>query len=125
MLNAENCPCTLHPAPCTLHPAPCTLHPLIKGLEMTREKLITLVNQIFVEQFELEPEELTPEKRIFEDFALDSLDIVDLITGLQRQFGVPLRDNKDVLQIRTLQDVYDLCEKLVEENPAIVAKLSD
>ncbi|NMA20856.1 MAG: acyl carrier protein [Lentisphaerae bacterium] len=92
---------------------------------MTREKLITLVNQIFVEQFELEPEELTPEKRIFEDFALDSLDIVDLITGLQRQFGVPLRDNKDVLQIRTLQDVYDLCEKLVEENPAIVAKLSD
>lgn len=92
---------------------------------MTREKLIAKINQIFVEQFELDPAELTPEKRIFEDFALDSLDIVDLITGLQRQFGVPLRDNKDVLQIRTLQDIYDLCQKLVDENPDIRAKLSD
>ena len=92
---------------------------------MTREKLIAKINQIFVEQFELDPAELTPEKRIFEDFALDSLDIVDLITGLQRQFGVPLRDNKAVLQIRTLQDIYDLCEKLAEENPAIMAKFSD
>ncbi|NLZ63518.1 MAG: acyl carrier protein [Lentisphaerae bacterium] len=92
---------------------------------MIREKLIAKINQIFVEQFELEPAELTPEKRIFEDFALDSLDIVDLVTGLQRQFGISLRDNKDVLAIRTLQDVYDLCEKLVAENPDIKAKLSD
>ncbi|NLF93335.1 MAG: acyl carrier protein [Oligosphaeraceae bacterium] len=92
---------------------------------MTREKLIAKVNQIFVEQFELDPAELTPEKRIFEDFALDSLDIVDLITGLQRQFGVSLRENKDVLAIRTLQDIYDLCEKLVAENPDLRAKISD
>ncbi len=92
---------------------------------MTREKIIELVKQIFIEQFELDPAELTPEKRIFEDFALDSLDIVDLITGLQRQFGVALRDNKDVLQIRTLKDVYDLCEKLLAENPALIAKLND
>lgn len=92
---------------------------------MTREKRIALINQIFVEQFEIDPKELTPEKRIFEDFSLDSLDIVDLITGLQRKFGVSLRDNKDVLQIRTLQDIYDLCEKLLQENPDIMAKFSD
>lgn len=92
---------------------------------MTREKLIELINQIFVEKFELDPQDLTPEKRIFEDFALDSLDIVDLITGLQRKFGIPLRDNKDVLQVRTLKDIYDLFEKLAKENPELIAKLKD
>lgn len=92
---------------------------------MTRDRLIELINQIFVDQFELEPEELTPEKRIFEDFALDSLDIVDLITGLQRKFGITLRDNKDVQQIRTLQDIYDLVEKLARDNPDLIAKLPE
>ena len=92
---------------------------------MTRDRLIELINQIFVDQFELEPEELTPEKRILEDFALDSLDIVDLITGLQRKFGISLRDNKDVQQIRTLQDIYDLVEKLARDNPDLIAKLPE
>ena len=92
---------------------------------MTRDRLIELINQIFVDQFELEPAELTPEKRIFEDFALDSLDIVDLITGLQRKFGISLRDNKDVQQIRTLQDIYDLVEKLARDNPDLIAKLPE
>lgn len=92
---------------------------------MTRDRLIELINQIFVDQFELEPEDLTPEKRIFEDFALDSLDIVDLITGLQRKFGISLRDNKDVQQIRTLQDIYDLVEKLARDNPDLIAKLPE
>ena len=92
---------------------------------MTRDRLIELINQIFVDQFELEPEELTPEKRIFEDFALDSLYIVDLITGLQRKFGISLRDNKDVQQIRTLQDIYDLVEKLARDNPDLIAKLPE
>ncbi len=92
---------------------------------MTRDRLIELINQIFVDQFELAPEDLTPEKRIFEDFALDSLDIVDLITGLQRKFGISLRDNKDVLQIRTLQDIYDLVEKLARDNPDLIAKLPE
>lgn len=92
---------------------------------MTREKLIASIHQIFIDQFELDPAELTPEKHIFADFGLDSLDIVDLITGLQRQFGVSLRDNQDVLQIRTLQDVYDLCEKLLAENPDLAAQFND
>ena len=61
---------------------------------MTREKIIELVNSIFIEQFELEREELTPDKKIFEDLGLDSLDIVDLITGLQRKFKIPLRENE-------------------------------
>lgn len=90
---------------------------------MTREKIIELVNSIFIEQFELEREELTPDKKIFEDLGLDSLDIVDLITGLQRKFKIPLRENEEIRQIETLADIYSLFEKLATENPDIAAKI--
>ncbi|MDD4180434.1 MAG: phosphopantetheine-binding protein [Victivallaceae bacterium] len=90
---------------------------------MTREKIIELVNSIFIEQFELEREELTPDKKIFEDLGLDSLDIVDLITGLQRKFKIPLRENEEIRQIETLADIYLLFEKLATENPDIAAKI--
>ncbi len=90
---------------------------------MNREKIIQLINKIFVDKFELNPEDLTPEKKIFEELELDSLDIVDLITGLQHTFQIQLRDNKDLLQIRTLQDVYDLVEKIIAEHPEDLEKL--
>ncbi|MCR5382783.1 MAG: acyl carrier protein [Lentisphaeria bacterium] len=90
---------------------------------MNREKIIQSINKIFVDKFELDPQDLTPEKKIFEDLELDSLDIVDLITGLQHTFQIPLRDNKDLLQIRTLQDVYDLVEKIIAEHPEVIEKL--
>ncbi|MCR4573855.1 MAG: acyl carrier protein [Lentisphaeria bacterium] len=90
---------------------------------MNREKIIQLINKIFVDKFELNPEDLTPEKKIFEDLELDSLDIVDLITGLQHTFQIQLRDNKELLQIRTLQDVYDLVEKIIAEHPEVMDKL--
>lgn len=90
---------------------------------MNRETIIQSINKIFVDKFELDPKDLTPEKKIFEDLELDSLDIVDLITGLQHTFQIPLRDNKDLLQIRTLQDVYDLVEKIIAEHPEVIEKL--
>ena len=90
---------------------------------MNREKIIQSINKIFVDKFELDPKDLTPEKKIFEDLELDSLDIVDLITGLQHTFQIPLRGNKDLLQIRTLQDVYDLVEKIIAEHPEVIEKL--
>ena len=90
---------------------------------MNREKIIQSINKIFVDKFELDPKDLTPEKKIFEDLELDSLDIVDLITGLQHTFQIPLRDNKDLLQIRTLQDVYELVEKIIAEHPEVIEKL--
>jgi len=91
---------------------------------MTREQLIQNINQVFIDKFELAPEALQPEKRIFEDLELDSLDIVDLVSGLQHTFGIPLRENKDLLQVRTLQDIYDLFEKIAKEHPELEEKFS-
>ena len=90
---------------------------------MDRNEIIKAVNSIFLERFELEESELTPEKRIVDDLQLDSLDIVDMIVGLQQKFGIMLRDNPEIRKARTLGDVYDLFEKLVKEHPEIAAHL--
>jgi len=90
---------------------------------MDRNEIIKAVNSIFVERFELEESELTPEKNIIEDLQLDSLDIVDMIVGLQQKFGIMLRDNPEIRNVRTLGDVYDLFEKLAKEHPEIVEKI--
>ena len=90
---------------------------------MDRNEIVKAVNSIFLDRFELEETELTPEKRIVEDLQLDSLDIVDMIVGLQQKFGIMLRDNPEIRAVRTLGDVYDLFERLAKEHPEIVERL--
>ena len=72
---------------------------------MNDQEVIDRVNSVFEESFEIEREKLKPEMRIFEDLGLDSLDIVDLIVALQKQFKIRIRDDERVRQIRTLGDV--------------------
>jgi acyl carrier protein len=47
-----------------------------------------------------------PHAHIFTDRGLDSLDIVDLIVALQNAFGIKIRSEEDVRNIRTLEDIY-------------------
>jgi acyl carrier protein len=88
----------------------------MENKEFTREEIVTLVNDIFIDSFELEAEDLTPEKHIFMDLGLDSLDMVDLIVGLQKKFNINLRDNEAVREIRTLGDIYDFFSNLDKNN---------
>jgi acyl carrier protein len=82
---------------------------------MTKEEIITLTNQVFEESFELAPEKLTPQAKIFEELGLDSLDIVDLIVALQKKFKVQIREDERVRTIRTLEDIYAFILALKQE----------
>ncbi|MBU1398363.1 MAG: acyl carrier protein, partial [Proteobacteria bacterium] len=73
---------------------------------MTEQEIITLSNQVFEESFEIEKEKLKPEMNIFLDLGLDSLDIVDLVVALQEKFGVKIRNDGRIKNIRTLGDIY-------------------
>ena len=74
---------------------------------MTDQEVIEAVRQVFVESFELPLERLTPEAAIFQDLGLDSLDLVDLVVALQKRFGVLVRNDERIRNVRTLQDLYD------------------
>jgi acyl carrier protein len=73
---------------------------------MTEQEIIDKTNKVFEESFEIEKERLLPEAHIFTDLGLDSLDIVDLVVALQSSFGVKIRNEEKVRDIRTLQDLY-------------------
>lgn len=40
----------------------------------------------------LEPEEIAPEARLVQDLGMDSLDFLDVLFSLEREFDVPIRD---------------------------------
>lgn len=74
------------------------------------------IKEVFVENFELEEDEIQDDKLLFDDLGLDSLDIVDLIVGLQREFKIDLRQNPEIRNIRTFGDVCELISKIVDEH---------
>ena len=73
---------------------------------MTDVELIQAVNEVFIDSFEIPPEKITPEARIFADLGLDSLDVVDLVAAIQKRFAVQVRDDERVRSIRSMQDLY-------------------
>ena len=75
---------------------------------MTESEVIKIINDSMVQEFELDPEAMTPEAHLVNDLEMDSLDFVDLVIVLQNAFNVKLRDDPDVRDIRTLGDLYNL-----------------
>jgi acyl carrier protein len=82
---------------------------------MIDQEIINKINRVFEESFEIEKERLVPEAHIFTDLGLDSLDIVDLVVALQNAFGVKIRNEEKIRDIRTLQDLYQFISSLKNE----------
>ncbi|RJR16578.1 MAG: acyl carrier protein [Nitrospiraceae bacterium] len=82
---------------------------------MNEQEIIDITNRVFEESFEIEKERLKPEAHIFTDLGLDSLDIVDLVAALQKSFGVNIRSEEKVRNIRTLQDIYNFISAIKKE----------
>jgi len=82
---------------------------------MTEQEIIEITNKVFEESFEIEKEKLHPQAHIFQDLGIDSLDVVDLVVALQKSFGVNIRNEEKVRNIRTLQDIYDFIAEIKNE----------
>ena len=82
---------------------------------MNKREITDKINQVFEESFEIEKEKLLPQANIFEDLGLDSLDVVDLVVALQQKFGIKIRDDQRIRNIRTLEDVYQFVLTLKNE----------
>ena len=81
---------------------------------MTSQEIIERTDRILVELFELEAEELTPEASLYEELGLDSLDSVDLIVALEKEFGFKVIrsvDEEKIRAIRLLKDLYGFIEE--------------
>lgn len=79
---------------------------LIKMNAMTREELIEKVNAILSEEFEVDKEEMQPDAPLMDVLDLDSLDIVDVVVLVEKNFGYVMR-KEDFAGIKTFSDFYD------------------
>ena len=75
---------------------------------MTDAEMIKIINDSIIEEFEFDPDAMTPDAHLVKKLGMDSLDFVDLVVVLQNAFGVKLRDEPRVREINTLGDLHNL-----------------
>ena len=80
---------------------------------MTKEQIIDRINGFLVEEFEVDPESITPDANLKETLQLDSLDYVDLVVEIESNFGFKVKP-EDFQQIQVFQDFYDYIIQKVE-----------
>jgi acyl carrier protein len=81
----------------------------------TRDEIFNTVKEILVNDFDCDETKIKMESNLVEDLDLDSIDAVDLVVKLQGIINKKV-DPEDFKQIRTLQDVVDAVEKIVNVN---------
>jgi acyl carrier protein len=79
---------------------------------MTDDEILARIRDIFQENFEIEPQRVTPQANLFEDLDLDSIDAVDLAIKLQEMTGRRIKP-EEFKQVRTVADVIGAVNSLL------------
>ncbi|MDR0852708.1 MAG: acyl carrier protein [Clostridiales Family XIII bacterium] len=69
------------------------------------------IRDIIVEQLQVEPSAVTPETSLMKDLEADSLDAVEIIMGIENEFGIEIPD-EDAEKFQSIADIA----KYVEEH---------
>jgi acyl carrier protein len=80
----------------------------------SREEILEHLRVVLSDLFELKPEQIVPEAKLYDDLDLDSIDAVDLFLVLKEITGRKIQPQafKDV---RTVSDVVDAIQKLTSQ----------
>ena len=75
--------------------------------------MLEKIQAMLAEALNLPVEKVTPDSKIVEDLGADSLDVVELLSRLEDEFGIIIPD-EDVENLATVQDVANEIEKLTK-----------
>ena len=67
------------------------------------------IREYLADQLDVEPEKITPDSAIVEDFGPATLDVIDMITTLSDEFGVEIPD-EEIANFHTVGDVVSYLE---------------
>jgi len=77
---------------------------------LSKDDIFEKLRGYLEEMFEVPPEKIVPEARLFEDLDLDSIDAVDLVTKIQEISGKKIKPE----QFKTVRTVGDVVERVHE-----------
>ena len=75
-------------------------------MSMTETAIIEKINDFLAEEFEVEPEKITPDAHLKETLELDSLDYIDLAVAIEPHLHFKVRP-EDFTRMVTVQDFYN------------------
>ena len=79
---------------------------------MTDEQILEKLKEILAESFEISPERVVPEAKLFTELDLDSIDAVDLAIKLQEMTGKRIKP-EDFKTVRSVGDVVCTVKQLL------------
>jgi acyl carrier protein len=83
----------------------------------SRDEILDYLRNTLAELFEIKPEQVVPEAKLYEDLDIDSIDAVDLILKLKDLTGRKIQPQA-FKHVRTVGDVIDAIEAVMAQNPA-------
>lgn len=75
--------------------------------------MVEKIQEMLAEALNLPVEKVTPDAKIVDDLGADSLDVVELLSRLEDEYGVMIPDD-EVETLVTVADVANEIEKLIK-----------
>lgn len=89
---------------------------------MTEKEIAERVERLLIDLFELEKDDLTPDASLYEELGLDSLDSVDLVVAMEKEFTFKINrqvDEEKIRAIRQLKDIYEFIKEKQNETRTV------
>ena len=79
---------------------------------MTRTEIEGTVKAFLIDDLEIEEDKIFPESLLKEDMGIDSLDYVDIVVIVEKNFGFKIKP-QEMTNVKTLAQFYDYIESNV------------
>ena len=79
---------------------------------MTRVEIEEKIKNFLIEDLEIDEENIFPEAKLKEDMGIDSLDYVDIVVIVDKNFGFKIKP-QEMTDVKTLSQFYDYIESKV------------
>ncbi|MCL1849851.1 MAG: phosphopantetheine-binding protein [Bacteroidetes bacterium] len=73
---------------------------------MEKNEVVRIINQFLIDEIEVEESLIKDDARLKEDLGIDSLDFVDVVVIIEREFGFKIKA-EEMANIKTLADFYN------------------
>lgn len=82
---------------------------------MTRQEIEQKIKEFLVDDLEIDASRIAPEARLKEDIGIDSLDFVDIVVIVEKQFGFKIKAD-ELADVKVFSQFCDYIERKVLEN---------